>query len=122
MNIDGNKDLHQFSDKLHDCLRDGDSIFFLIKKKQARVFKRQAKRIIQSENYLKNRRGILSRIKSSLYLIYVSLINYWFSEFKYKELNYPLLVYTTCWRYIKTIGGEDVPNEMAKITFYGRKL
>lgn len=121
MNIDGNNNFPQSGDELHNYLKNGDSISFIIKKKQAQFFKRQAKRIIQAENFLKNRRGFYSRLKSSLYMIYVGLINYWLTT-KHKELDYPLLVYTTSWRYIVTIGGEDMTKGMAKITFFGGRL
>jgi len=118
MNIDGNNNFPKSGDELHNHLKNGDSIFFIIKKKQAQPFKRQAGRIIKSENFLKNRCGFYSRLKSSLYMAYVGLINYWLTT-KYKELDHLLLVYTTSWRYIVTIGGEDMPEEMAKITFFG---
>lgn len=119
LDIDGNGDLAQYGGEgLHDHLKKNGNIFFLIKKKQARVFKKQAERIIKSENLLKNRRGLWSRLTSFLYLLYSSVFGYTLSTIN-KELDRPLLVYTTCWRYVISIGGEDLPDGMAKIIFFG---
>lgn len=118
MEINGDK-LPESYEKIRGCLLSGGRISFTIKRNDAKYFKKQTERIIQSERYMQAT-GFFNKVKSYMYLTYASLLELYLTTNR-KLLKNPLLVYKTSWRYIGLIDGKDMPDGMAKIFFIGKR-
>jgi len=100
----------------------GGSVYFLIEKKNAKIFKKQTDRIKRMGRLLKGGTPVvLSGISYHLYALYVGIIGRWIG-FRQNELERPLLIYVTCWKCIASIDGVDLPDGKAKMIFYGRLM
>ena len=101
-------------------LQSGKCLSFVIERKNAKTFKTHTERLNRSEVLISKGQRMFGKAVAYIYASYVGLVGFSIGTL-HKDLEVPLLVYATCWRYISFIDGEDLPEGKAKITFCGRR-
>ena len=105
--------------EFYNDLTSGKCVSFFIDKRNAKIFKVHTERLNRSEVLLSQSKGMYGRVVAYLYASHVGIVGFAIGAI-HKDLEIPLLVYTTCWRHIAFIEGTDLPDGKAEITFCGR--
>jgi hypothetical protein len=106
-------------DELRELLKRGGAVNFVVRKVSAGCFKKQAARINKSEKYFNRHNRWSTKLWGFIYVVYVGIKRFLIVN-KFPELEKPLLVYETNWRFISRIKGEDLPEGQANIIFFGK--
>ena len=100
-------------------LTEEGTMSFIIDRKHKKRFYNLIERSKKLENLFQSKRTLLNRIKINIFGAYVILLQTFLTASS-KNLHNAVTIYQVAWRYIASIGGEDLPNKKTKVTYYGR--
>lgn len=107
--------------EVHELLKQGKNIVFVVPDRHKKTFVNHIKRINKSHDLLRKKKGILSRLFCTYYMVYLGVVNTLISM-KNKELGHSFLIYLTSWKFISLIDGEVLGDNKVSIIYRGKRL